>query len=57
MEHCYSIYSMNTFKLKNMKREKEGDLTQSYDKNSYTNIKFENWWTTQNRHQKLADRL
>ena len=32
---------------------KEGDLTQSYDKNPYTNRKFENQRTTQNRHQKL----
>ena len=29
-------------------REKEGDLTQTYDKNPYTNGKFENQWTTQN---------
>ena len=27
-------------------REKEGDLTQSYDKNPYTNRKFENQRTT-----------
>ena len=35
-----------------MSREKE-DLTKSYDKNPYTNRKFENQWTTQKRHLKL----
>ena len=34
-------------------REKEGDLTQSYDKTPYTNRKFENQRTTHKRHQKL----
>ena len=35
-------------------REKEGDLTQSYDKTPYTNRKFENQMTTHTkRHQKL----
>ena len=34
-------------------RKKEGYLTQSYDKNPYTNRKFENQWTTQTCHQKL----
>ena len=34
-------------------REKEGDLTQSYDKTPYTNRKFENKRTTHKRHQKL----
>ena len=34
-------------------REKEGDLTQFYGKNPYTNRQFENQWTTQKRHQKL----
>ena len=29
-----------------MQREKEGDLTQSYDNNPYTNRKFENQRTT-----------
>ena len=33
--------------------EKEGDLTQSYDKTPYTNRKFENKRTTPKRHQKL----
>ena len=36
-----------------VKRKKEGDLTQSYDKNPYTNRKFENQKTTHKRHQKL----
>ena len=31
-----------------MSREKEGDLTQSYDKNPYNSRKFENQWKTQN---------
>ena len=34
-------------------REKEGDLTQSYDKTPNTNRKFENQRTTHKRHQKL----
>ena len=34
-------------------REKEGDLTQSYDKTPYTNRKFENKRITHKRHQKL----
>ena len=34
-------------------REKEGDLTQSYDKIPYTNRKLENQRTTHKRHQKL----
>ena len=34
-------------------REKEGYLTQSYDKTPYTNRKFENQRTTHKRHQKL----
>ena len=29
-------------------KEKEGDLTKSYDKNPHTNRKFENQWTIQN---------
>ena len=33
--------------------EKEGDLTQSYDKTPHTNRKFENQRTTHKRHQKL----
>ena len=33
--------------------EKEGDLTQSYDKTAYTNRKFENTRTTHKRNQKL----
>ena len=36
-----------------MQRENEGDLTQTYDENPYTNRKIENQWTTQKRHQKL----
>ena len=32
-------------------REKEGDLTQSYDKTPYTNRKFENQRTTHKRRQ------
>ena len=35
------------------KREKEGDLTQSYDKTPYTNRKFENHRTTHKRHKKI----
>ena len=35
-------------------REKEGDLTQSYDKTPYTNRNFENQRTTQKRHQKTS---
>ena len=35
------------------KREKDGDLTQSYDRPPYTNGKFENQRTTHKRHQKL----
>ena len=31
-----------------MYREKEGDLTQSYDENPYTYRKFKNQLTTQN---------
>ena len=37
----------------NAKREKERDLTQSYDKSPYNNGKFNNQVTTQNRHKKL----
>ena len=45
-----------------MYREKEGHLTQSYDKTPYTNRKFENQRTTHKRHQNfdyttIADRL
>ena len=46
-----------------LKREKEGDLTQSYDKNPYTNRKFENQRTTHTNATKnfdyttIADRL
>ena len=36
-----------------MQREKERDLTQSYDENPYTNRKFNNQLTTQRRQQKL----
>ena len=46
-----------------LKREKEGDLTQSYDKTPYTNRKFENQRTTRTNATKnfdyttIADRL
>ena len=35
------------------KREKEGDLTQSYDKIPYTDRKFENQRTIHKCHQKI----
>ena len=35
--------------------ENEGDLTQSYDKNPYTNRKFENQLTTQNATKNFDD--
>ena len=34
-------------------REKDRDLTQSYDENPYTNRKFNNQLTTQKRHQNV----
>ena len=34
-------------------REKEGYLAQPYDKNPFTNRKFENQWTTQNATKNL----
>ena len=46
-----------------VQREKEGDLTQSYDKTPYTNRKFENQRTTHTNATKnfdyttIADRL
>ena len=46
-----------------LSREKEGDLTQSYDKTPYTNRKFENQRTTHTNATKnfdyttIADRL
>ena len=46
-----------------IQREKEGDLTQSYDKTPYTNRKFENQRTTHTNATKnfdyttIADRL
>ena len=48
--------------LSSIQRHKEGDLTQTYDENPYTNRKFENQWTTEKRHQNLdyttiSDRL
>ena len=49
--------------LTEKKREKEGDLTQSYDKTFYTNRKFENQRTTHTNATKnfdyttIADRL
>ena len=54
------FYGDLVFKLR---REKEGDLTQSYDKNPYTNRKFENQRTTHTNATKnfdyttIADRL
>ena len=36
-----------------MQREKERDLTQSYDEMPYINRKFNNQFTTQKHHQKL----
>ena len=44
---CTRIY------IPRIQREKERDLTQSYDKTPYTNRKFENQRTTHKRHQKL----
>ena len=47
----------------NLQGEKEGDLTQSYDKTPYTNRKFENQRTTHTNATKnfdyttIADRL
>ena len=48
--------------LRLYQREKEQDLTRSYDENPYTNWKFNNQLTTQKRHQNndyttIADRL
>ena len=49
--------------INNKQREKEGDLTQSYDKTPYTNRKFENQRTTHTNATKnfdyttIADRL
>ena len=46
-----------------MERKKEGDLTQSYDKNPLTNRKFKKQWTPQNATKNfdytttIADRL
>ena len=41
------------YSVHNVEREKEGDLTQRYDKTPYTNRKLENQKTTHKRHQKL----
>ena len=41
-----SYYRKELRKIWHLSREKEGDLTQSYDKNPYTNRKFENQRTT-----------
>ena len=35
-----------------LSREKEGDMTKTYDENPYTNRTFENQLKTQKRHQK-----
>ena len=56
-----SIVIMFTISKMNS-REKEGDLTQSYDGSPYTNRKFNNQLTTQKRHKNfdyttIADRL
>ena len=49
----YTIIVLTFYKLRSRQREKEGDLTKSYDKTPYTNRKFENQRTTHTRHQKL----
>ena len=63
---AYTFRSViNCFKdfLRAFIREKEGDLTQSYDKTPYTNRKFENQRTTHTNATKnfdyttIADRL
>ena len=54
--HVHVIFSTNMEGMKysqSITREKEGDLTQSYDKTPYTNRKFENQRTTHKRLQKL----
>ena len=48
-----SFYFKYTYTLN--KREKEGDLTQSYDKTPYTNRKFENQRTTHTNATKNFD--
>ena len=59
-EKCGKLHICKSLKLK---REKEGDLTQSYDKTPYTNRKFENQRTTHTNATKnfdyttIADRL
>ena len=58
-----SLIEHNDIYLMNRKREKEGDLTQSYDKTPYINRKFENQRTTHTNATKnfdyttIADRL
>ena len=47
------VVKFQIFHVAAITREKEGDLTQSYDKTPYTNRKFENQRTTHKRHQKL----
>ena len=61
----FNTYNLSPGKgfLRIDKREKEGDLTQSYDKTPYTNRKFENQRTTHTNATKnfdyttIADRL
>ena len=49
---CWTV-PLHVHRVFVIRREKEGDLTQSYDKTPYTNRKFENQRTTHKRHQKL----
>ena len=62
MENNETISILSLFDI-DLSREKEGDLTQSYDKTPYTNRKFENQRTTHTNATKnfdyttIADRL
>ena len=54
--------NVNYYKFWMSWREKEADLTQSYDNNPYTNRKFKNQWTNKNAtknfdYTTIADRL
>ena len=53
LQTCLQMLKDSFIGVGGIKREKEGDLTQSYDKTPYTNRKFENQKTTHKRHQKL----
>ena len=63
MSYQNIISNLEFFVDKIFQREKEGDLTQSYDKTPYTNRKFENQKTTHTNATKnfdyttIADRL